>query len=221
LTRHPCENRLAVKTLTVFLFLMVVWSGVWLVKDMLDRRFHELTSGRGAALFWLAAKVIVWILPACWLIHISGRSIRDVANLSAWRSWTCWGTGIGLLISATAIIPKWIHGVSFLPDRLDYAAFNVLVISPLFEEYLIRGALLGNLIPAIGLARANMIAAFCFVLLHLPGWCMMGSLHTKLAQPLGGAFSVFLLGLCFGVATQKGRSFLGGSIAHFFNNLTA
>lgn len=200
---------------------MALWSAAWRLKVYLDRQSTEFADGLGAELFWLAAKVILWILPAWWLIRMSGRSLRDVANVRGWRVWVSWGIGIGLLISLTAVIPKWSQGKAIYPDSLTYATFNVLVIAPLFEEFLIRGAVLGNLVPAMGFRWANVTSAMCFVLLHLPGWFMMGTLYDKLAHPFTGVLSIFVLGLCFGVATQKGGSFLGGAIAHFLNNLTA
>lgn len=217
-----CPPRiLAARTLLIFLALMVAWSTVWLLKQQLDQNSTWFQSGLGASLFWQSAKVVVWILPAWWLIRMSGRSLRDVANIRNWRSWMCWGTCIGLLISATAVIPKWSQGKAILSDLLTYAAFNALVIAPIFEEFLIRGAVFGNLAPALGFQWANIVSAVCFVLLHLPGWWMMGVLHDKMVHPLTGVLSVFVLGICFGVATRKGGSFLGGTIAHFFNNLTA
>lgn len=217
-----CPPRtLAARTLFVFGAQMVMWSAVWLLKDQLGRQSTGSTDGFGESLFWLLAKVVVWILPAWWLVRQSGRSLRDVANIRRWRSWMSWGTGIGLLISLTAVIPKWYQGREILPDSLSYATLNVLVIAPVFEEFLIRGAVFCNLVPAMGALWANIISAICFVLLHLSGWFMMGALHDKLMHPLTGVLSVFILGLCFGVATRKGGSFLGGTIAHFFNNLTA
>jgi membrane protease YdiL (CAAX protease family) len=84
-----------------------------------------------------------------------------------------------------------------------------------------RAAVLGNLIPAMGFARANVFASIYFLLLHIPGWYMMGSLEQKLSQPIGGALSIVFLGLLFGWATQKGKSFLGGSIAHCLNNFAS
>lgn len=217
-----CPPRtLTTRTLYVFGAQMVLWSAVWLFKDQLDQRSSWFTDEIGASLFWLSAKVVVWILPAWWLVRQSGRSLQEVANIRSWRSWISWGTGIGLLISLTAVIPKWYQGRAILPDSVSVATLNVLVVAPVFEEFLVRGAVFGNLVPAMGFRWANIISALCFVILHLPGWFMMGALHDKLTQPLTGVLSIFVLGLCFGVATRKGQSFLGGVIAHFFNNLTA
>jgi membrane protease YdiL (CAAX protease family) len=50
---------------------------------------------------------------------------------------------------------------------------------------------------------------------------MMGTLGANLTRPVGGAASIFLLGLCFGWVTRHGRSFPGSSVTHALNNLFA
>jgi membrane protease YdiL (CAAX protease family) len=60
-----------------------------------------------------------------------------------------------------------------------------------------------------------------FVSLHLPGWYFMGHLAEKLTTPLGGALSIFLLGLAFGYATYRSQSVVSGMVAHLVNNLAA
>jgi membrane protease YdiL (CAAX protease family) len=200
---------------------MLAWCGLWMCKVGADARSDWFGGESFTAVFWLVSKLVVWILLAVLLIRASGRDIASVINWKEWRRWCLWGTMIGLLIAATGFLPKVFAGQPLLPSKLDYGTLNVLVIAPLFEEFLIRAAVLGNLIPAIGFARANVLASVYFVVLHIPGWYMMGSLAQNLSQPVGGALSIFLLGLLFGWITQKGRSFLGGSIAHCLNNLAS
>lgn len=221
MTTRSAEKRLAARTLAGFCVLMLAWSSAWLCKSALGAHFPSLAGGTASAAYWLTAKLLLWVLPACVCVWSSGRRLADVANTAAWHRWLFWGGAVGLAIALTGIIPKVQHGAALLPNRLDYGTMNALVISPLFEEFLIRGALLGNLIPAFGFARANLISAVCFLVLHLPGWFMMGSLGANLSRPVGGALSIFILGLCFGWATRRGGSFLGGSVAHFLNNLFA
>ena len=221
MTTFSTAKRLAKETLLGFAALILVWSLAWLGKSTLDTRWEWIASGAGSAVFWLSAKLLIWIVPACWWVRRSGRAFGAVVNLAGWRRWSLWGGGVGLAIALTAVIPKSLRGALLLPTTFDAGTINVLLISPLCEEFLIRGAVLGNLIPAWGFARANVISAACFAMLHLPGWYMMGSIEANLTRPVGGAFSIFLLGLCFGWATRKGGSFLAGSVAHFLNNLFA
>lgn len=66
---------------------------------------------------------------------------------------------------------------------------------------------------------ANIITSLMFVLLHVPGWYFMGVLWDNLLNPVGGAFSIFLVSLVFGYAARRSDSVMGGILAHFLNNL--
>ncbi len=208
----------AYKTLGAFALIMVAWALVWIAKSYLDAAFAWTGDDSATALFWLAAKSVVWIVPACWLIHASGHDLKSQFNLKEWRRWTFWGTAVGLLVALTGLVPKMLAGSALFSHALDYGTLNVLIVAPLFEEFLIRAAVLGSLVRALGFWRANVVAAVCFVVLHIPGWYMAGSLSKNLGQPVGRALSIFILGLCFGWATRKGGSFLAGSVAHCLNN---
>jgi len=95
----------------------------------------------------------------------------------------------------------------------------VLVIAPLFEEFLLRGAIQGNLEKGYSFWNANLISSVFFVILHIPGWYFMGVLVDNLTNPFGGALSIFLVSLAFGYAAHRSRSVMGGVLAHFLSNL--
>lgn len=200
---------------------MLLWCATWLLRAFIDRYCDWFQDATFTAVFWLIAKAFVWLLPAFVLVRSSGRDFSSVFNLKDWRHWCCWGMTVGLLIAATGFLQRAIAGQPLLPGKFDYGTLNVLLIAPLFEEFLFRAAILPNLIPVLGFARSNLITSFYFVLLHIPGWYMMGNLHTMLTLPVGGALSIFVLGLLFGWVSHKSRSFLGGAIAHCLNNLAA
>jgi membrane protease YdiL (CAAX protease family) len=207
--------------LAVFAAILVAWTLAWWAKNRLDLAFPWLSQDPGAAFYWLAAKTALWIVPAWLLLRAAGGDVAEQANLRQWRRWCAWGTAVGLLLAVLAIVGKWQAGRPAWSPQGGYATINVLLVAPLFEEFLMRAAILGRLTPAWGFAAANVITSACFVALHVPGWAMMGTLAEKFSQPVGGAVSLFAVGLCFGWATHKGRSFLGGTIAHSLNNLAA
>lgn len=153
------------------------------------------------------------------LLKISKRDLNVVFNLSNWRSWLGWGGGIGLLIALTGIIPNYVQNKPILPTSFSWPLINVLVIAPIFEEFLFRGAILGNLQKKYSPFIANLISSAMFLLLHIPGWYFMGVLTDNLTRPAGGALSIFLVSIAFGLATQRSKSVMGGIIAHFLNNL--
>lgn len=53
--------------------------------------------------------------------------------------------GFGLLIGLTGIIPNYLQGKAMLPTTFSWPLVNVLVIAPIFEEFLLRGAVMTNL----------------------------------------------------------------------------
>ncbi len=217
----PSSSRLGIvkSTYIIFIALIVAWIGAWMLKNSLDQRLDWLATSGGSFLYWTTAKIIIWILPTLWLLRLSGRSIHGVLNLSNRRGWLIWGGGIGLLLALTGFIPNYLQGNEVLPTQLSFPLLNVLVIAPAFEEFLMRGAIMGNLQKAYSFITANIITSVMFVVLHIPGWYFMGVLSANLTQPVGGALSIFLVSLAFGYAAQQSRSVMGGVLAHFLNNL--
>jgi membrane protease YdiL (CAAX protease family) len=65
------------------------------------------------------------------------------------------------------------------------------------------------------------VTALTFVLVHIPGWYFQGRLVEMLTTPIGGALTIFVLGLIFGVIAHRSRSILAPMLAHALNNLTA
>ena len=214
------ENSHLVKlTFIAYGLLIAAWILAWILKVNLDTKIIWLATSAGGFAYWTTAKILVWILPAVWLIRLSSRSLGEIFHLSNWRQWLVWGTGIGFLVALTGFIPRLLEGASVLPTELSYPLVNVLVIAPVFEEFLMRGALLGNLCQGYSFSTANTLASLMFVGLHLPGWYFMGSLVDNLTKPIGGALSIFILGLLFGYVARKSESVVGAMIAHSLNNL--
>jgi membrane protease YdiL (CAAX protease family) len=212
---------LITQTYLAYAVLMSVWIGAWISKtNVLDQEFTWLTTSLGSFVFWTVAKIFIWLLPAYWLIRQSGRTVKEVFNFPNWRRWLGWGGSIGLLIALTGFIPNFLSGQPIFPTELSIPLFSILAIAPLFEEFLLRGAIFGNLQRGYSMMVANAISAAMFVGLHIPGWYFMGTLLENMTKPVGGALSIFLLGLAFGYATYRGRSFMGGAVAHFLNNLS-
>jgi len=206
-------------TYATFFYITVAWVGAWFLKVLLQESLVSLTTSSGSFLYWTIAKIIIWILPAWRLLRLSGRTPWQAMNLSNWKSWLVWGGGLGFLIALTGIIPKHLQGAQLLPVEFSFPLLNVIVIAPIFEEFLMRGAILGNLQQVYSFFVANTITSLMFVVLHVPGWYFMGTLAENVARPVGGALSIFLVSLVFGYATQKSRSVMGGVLSHFLNNL--
>lgn len=207
-------------TYITFVVLICMWIFAWIIKNYLDLYINWLTTDAGSFIYWMFAKVFIWILPALWLIRLSGRSLREVFNFSNWKGWLIWGGGIGCFIAFINYIPTILQGSSLLPAQAGFSLLNILFIAPAFEELLMRGAILYNLQQKHSFLTANLLSSLMFVILHIPGWYFAGDLEKNLTTPVGGALSIFLLGLAFGYAAYRSRSVMGGMLAHFLNNLS-
>ncbi len=206
-------------TYATFAMLLAAWIAAWLVKVQLDATSNWSTGEAASFVYWTSAKLVIWLLPALWLIRLSGRTIPSLFRGSSARRWLFWGGGIGLAVALTDVIPNVLAGRPAVPTHLSYGLINAVLIAPVFEEFLMRGAVLGNLQQRYSFWRANVITSGLFLLLHLPGWFFLGNLAENLTRPLGGAASIFFISLLFGYAVHRSGSLMGGILAHFLNNL--
>ena len=113
---------IARQTYITFALLILTWVVAWTLKVyVLDSRFTWLNTSLGGFAFWTLAKLIVWILPALWLIRLSGRAVGDVLNVSNWKSAVAWGLGIGLVIASTAMVPRVMRSQPIESERSERA----------------------------------------------------------------------------------------------------
>jgi len=188
--KHSSETAIVKTTYITFLLIIITWIGAWHLKIWLESSFSLLAAGWGS-----------------------------LFNFGNWKGWLRWGGGVGLLIALTGIIPNYLQGKPIFPTQFSVPLLNVLVIAPIFEEILMRGALLTNLQKGYSFAAANLVTSLMFLVLHLPGWYFMGVLVENLTNPVGGALSIFLCSLAFGYAAHRSNSVMGGILSHFLNNL--
>jgi membrane protease YdiL (CAAX protease family) len=206
-------------TFCVVFAVYVAWIGAWLLKETLDHHVAWVTSSGGAFAYWTAMKLLLWVLPSVGLICFSGRRLREVFRIERFRSVLAWGVGAGLVLGGISLITKAITHQPLLALTVSWPQFSVLAVAPVFEEFMFRGAVLGNLMQRYRFGLANTLTAALFLGLHLPGWHFQGRLWANLTAPVSGALSIFLLGWVFGLVAHKSQSVTAGMIAHSLNNL--
>ncbi len=94
------------------------------------------------------------------------------------RAWMLAGEGSGLMLALAAVALAWLlprHGAPHLASllialpALPLASTLISVLlAPLFEEGIFRGALLGALAPALGPLGAGVASTALFTVLHVP-----------------------------------------------------
>jgi uncharacterized protein len=209
-----------IATLTViYVFaLYVVWIGVWLIERKIENRFDFLDSAMSKSIFWLMMKLLLWILPSVILIHLSGRTLREVMNLKHIETVILWGGGVGIALGILTLITRFIGMQPLFSVDISWALFSAVIVSPIVEEITFRGAVLGVLQKKFGFAVSNLFTALMFMGAHMPGWYFQGVLKANLLHPIGGALSIFLIGMVFGYVAHKSQSVAGSTIAHMLNN---
>jgi len=207
------------KAIIVFSFIVLAWIGAWNIKIVLDNHFDVFSDEWLSFLYWTIAKLIIWILPALWLIGKTGRTVRDILHVPSWCKCFAWGIGLGGILIFLSIGGRYLNDTPILPSRVSFALVNAIIIAPIFEEFLIRGAIMGALRQKHSFFFANSVSAIFFVILHFPGWYYTGNLLANLQTITGGAAAIFMIGWLCGLAREKGKSVTAGVIVHFLNNL--
>jgi membrane protease YdiL (CAAX protease family) len=212
-------NCLAASALVFACLLCAVWIGAWVIERALEPHVGWLQVSGGRLLYWLVMKLLLWIIPALVLIRLSGRTFREVMGLGRMRAILVWGGGVGLLLGATVLAAKTLGHQPLFSSRLGWPLFSGVIVSPIIEEVTFRGAILGAFGARYRFWIANIMAGAAFLAIHLPGWYFRGSLATNLKTPVGGALSIFLLGLVFGYVARRSRSVAASTLTHVLNNL--
>ena len=212
----PSQTVLAVFVFLVFLFL--TWMGAWVLERAIEPSVVFISTSQGQFLYWLGMRLLLWVLPALLLIRYSGRSLSEVMGSTRLRAAVIWGGGIGLVLGVITLGSKVLGHQPLLSSSEALAVVSAVVVAPIIEEVAFRGAVLGALMPRYRFWTANLVTAVVFLGIHLPGWYFQGALIGDLRSPLGGALSIFILGLVFGYVAYRSKSVSGSIIAHALNN---
>jgi membrane protease YdiL (CAAX protease family) len=199
-------------------WLLAAWTLAWTAFTWSEARYAWLAADAGSFTYWTALKVLVWLIPALWLIKASGRSLADAFGFNRIGAMLAWGLAAGLLLAVLNIAVRDMVPPS---PELSWALLNAALVAPIVEEVAFRGAVLGAVNTRLSFPMANTITAALFVLAHAPGWWFQGRLIEMLTAPIGGALSIFVLGWLFGWIAHRSRTVGAPIIAHALNNFTS
>ena len=90
---------------------------------------------------------------------IRPESSRCAGSLPTGVAPALWGGGAGLVLGLLSLATKAVQHRPLLSVSLTWPFFSVVVISPIFEEFLFRGAVLGVLVQRYRFATANLLTA--------------------------------------------------------------
>jgi membrane protease YdiL (CAAX protease family) len=208
----------------------------WLLHDVLSG--GATGAGWNAntdTLYWIAAKLLIWALPAWYLARRRGfRMDEDLGFRPGLGPQLAMGAGIGVgLVVASAAMEVVLGGFAFVLPVPDLSLLNGVLVTPLVEEFVIRGYGMAELtrLRAASLAGSapsltrnwtdgdvNLIGALAFLAMHLPGWYFQGRMRApfSLIQP---AVFVLLFGLLLGWLRQRTESLWVPIVVHVLNNV--
>lgn len=206
----------------IFLYpaaLLLAWVGAWLMDLLLRAYFHW--SVALDTFFWIAMKIVIWVVPVLFLIHsVQRNTLAQFLGFHHTSRGLLWGglagialTGINFVVTA---LPS---GAKLHIPSLSLVLLNTIVVAPLVEEIALRGFLLQSLqLKRVPFWMANIVTAVTFVLTHFPGWYFQGKLLPlmEVARPI-----LFLttLGLLFGWLKRRSGSLYAALLPHALNNI--
>lgn len=193
---------------------------LWSFAHALSRWVFMMDENAPALRFawWTAAKVVAWLLPTwIWLRRCGGASARWL-GLTTTR-----GLGVALLWSVLWIAAQELGGWLQLPlfsrppaGLAWYSLIGSLVIAPIFEELMFRGAMLRAMQEAGNSRRLCVTgSAIAFAMLHVPGWIFRRGLDASIA---GAFLSMCAFGIVAGMLAWRAPSLWAPIFFHAANN---
>lgn len=194
------------------------WSAVHLLNASLQ--IAARCSDLERFVWWTSAKVVAWLLPTALLA-------RWAAAREAPGHWLGLRTWDGMR-RALAVTTFWLL-LQALGTRLKLPLFDplpseprwvdlpgALLVAPLFEELMFRGAMLRTLRQQ-GCARELTVfsTALAFAALHLPGWFARRGLDPAIA---GSFVGIALFGVVLGYLAWYARSLWAPVLLHALHN---
>lgn len=207
--------------------LFAAWIIAWLV-DASVRNAVQWDDTADTA-FWIAAKVLIWVLPAIILLRKKSIPVAEYVGLRTPGRGLAIGAvaGLGLLAFSYAM-DAVLGSASFNIPVLDLALFNGVFVAPIVEEFTMRGFYMESLERSAFIqartragkkfADANVLQGIVFVAMHLPGWFF----QARLREPLGMiqiAVFLWLLALLLGWIKKTSGSLYAAIAMHVLNNL--
>ncbi len=186
--------------------LLGSWVLAWQLRQVLPPLNHLQEF-----LWWLLIKGVLWVVPVVALVRWRQPSFWGWMGLDHLR-----GLGVGFLLSAAWFLVN----VPLVPGQRPgpVSLMSSVLFTPVLEELLFRGYALRRLREGgWSFPLANLIAAFGFALLHLPGWIQMGKTPDFLGIE---GVKMLVFGGLFGLISRD-RSLWVAVLAHALHNLVA
>jgi uncharacterized protein len=201
--------------------LFGAWIVAWIVNLALRDRFHW--DAQADTIYWIAMKILIWVLPPLAIIHLVERTsvvkFLEVDAAHAARG-VRWGLLVGLALVVITFAGKTLpaHTAARLLT-FDLVLLNAVVVAPIVEEITLRGFFLKALeLNGSSFWGANVLSTLLFVSMHVPGWLFKGRFPSTAAL-VQGMLPIAMLSLLFGWTRHRAQSLYASTLVHAINNL--
>jgi uncharacterized protein len=170
----------------------------------------------------LLYRLLVWTLPVVCLLLAREENVLDALKLrgNVGRGVT-WGLLVGLMIIAGNVAVRalrsgyWVLNFDIGPNRW----IGPVLLVGLSEEVVFRGFYLLQLGRRTGFFQANLLQTGLFLLIHGPGWYLLGQLHsTGILTSMG---TLIYISLLLGWILRRSGSLWACMIVHSCNNFAS
>lgn len=210
------ESKANKNDVKLFLTYILVFYSVWTFKELwLVQYIYPLGEVTSAFLNALI-KISVWIVPVWlyikWHLHSNPSNYLKM-NINI-KKGILWGIVLSLLLGLYFTFIVYILNEKAFNFKLSLGSYlNGILLVGITEEIVFRGLILQEFNKRLAFWKANIIAAFLFLIVHYPIWIYKGVFFD-----LWGHIYVFLVGLIFGLVYKKTGSIWSVVILHSFHN---
>ena len=209
-----------------FIVFILVFFLIWVLRATvfysIDLRFESPIDRR---IYSEAIKILVWTIPVfLFLIVVDNTNPLSALKLNTKPRLVEVIFPSAALICyfvVTLVFEYFAHGRSLDlgPGAVGLlGSLGSVSISPISEEILFRGFILGKLSETTSFAKANVITSTLFIAIHLPNWLWVNGFQSWIPVKSGG---IFILSLLLGWLVKKTDSLYPAIAGHIVNNFIA
>ncbi len=203
------------------LIFVAIFFGLWILAWIVHNLLFHTSSPEGSLItadtvYWVTAKLLVWLVyPILYFRKKTKNQVQLVGlELKNLKKGFLFGLGASLIWVAVSLILQ--HSFK-LPAGQYWLVAYVVLLTPVIEEVMFRGYILGSLMtntPQFYIA--NIITSLLFVAVHCIGWSFQGLLIVNAGSVT--VVSIVVLSLVLGYVRFKSNSLLASIMLHTSNN---
>ena len=168
------------------------------------------------------ARFVIYVMPLFWILpKIEFPKFTDLGFHGDFIKNISIGIVVSIIfIAIAAPLTMLSKGMDIGVESISVASIWVgLSFAVVVEEIVFRGYLLNSFL-CYGKAKAVLVSSILFLLIHFPGWWLLGT-HSSLVGWITTSASIFILGVILSILFLRFNSLWICILVHSANNLVA